>query len=87
MFREERLVKCKVCGSEFYSRAFNARYCSVECRKKGKADLVREWRQTHRLEVNEGTKRRRMQKKIEACSAEHDNCLTCDTPNGECKFD
>ena len=31
--RPERTIKCAVCGKEFQTRTWNAKYCSNECRK------------------------------------------------------
>lgn len=31
--KPEHTVKCTVCGKEFQTRAWNAKYCSGECRK------------------------------------------------------
>ena len=44
-------------------------------------------RRAHRKEINEADRNRRLNKKIEACRAKHNNCFSCSTLDGECLFD
>lgn len=44
------------------------------------------WR-SHIQENRDSERRRYWNKKIEACKAEHDNCFSCPTLDGECLFD
>lgn len=39
----ERLVKCIICGKEFTTNRTNVKYCSDECRNKGRESKRKEW--------------------------------------------
>lgn len=55
-------------------------YCRIYSKK---------YYQEHVKERREYQKRRYQEhkKKIQMCSEAHNNCFSCDTPDGECRFD
>lgn len=39
----KRVISCIICGKEFTAEAANAKYCSMECRQKGRYQRRKDW--------------------------------------------
>ena len=49
--KEMREVKCAICGKEFMSSRFDAKYCGNECYEIGRKAIVREWQKKRNAEI------------------------------------
>lgn len=41
-------ISCSICGTQFHSKASNAKYCSPECRDKATQESKKKWAEEHR---------------------------------------
>lgn len=86
-----RTLTCPVCGREFKTDKPRQKYCSNECRIQANLEMQKEKyaknTEGFRARRNEYARGDYWRKKIKVCAEAHDNCFSCDTPDGECKFE
>ena len=75
--KNPKLVTCLICGKSFWRRGKqNSKYCSPECASEAHRNLARDY-----------SKRKHLQKKIEACKIKHNDCYDCPEEVGYCRYD